>query len=120
MTLPELSAGCCSPVSLNDTSRTSKDDRLIGVLKALADPTRLDVLRLIAAQSGPICVCHIVERFDVSQPTISHHLRILRQAGLVEVTRSGGWAYYRLSPADGLRELRELSNSLAGLGVAAG
>jgi ArsR family transcriptional regulator len=60
----------------------------------LGDPTRLEIFRLIAAQSAPLCVCDIVDRFDVSQPTISHHLRVLRDAGLVTVSRRGIWAYY--------------------------
>jgi ArsR family transcriptional regulator len=74
-------------------------DRLVAVYRALGDPTRLDVFRLIAAQAAPLCVCDIVDRFNVSQPTISHHLRVLRDAGLVTVSRRGVWAYYALDPA---------------------
>jgi ArsR family transcriptional regulator len=86
-------------------------DRLVGIFRALGDPTRLDVYRLIAAQPDPLCVCDIVARFDVSQPTISHHLRILREAGLVTVSRRGVWAYYGASPG-GLDAVR---TSLSGL-----
>ena len=64
----------------------------------LGDATRLEVFRLIAAQTSPLCVCDIVDRFDVSQPTISHHLKILRDAGLVTVSRRGVWAYYAVDP----------------------
>jgi ArsR family transcriptional regulator len=60
----------------------------------LGDPTRLEIFRLITSQADPICVCDIVDRFDVSQPTISHHLKVLREAGLVTVSRRGIWAYY--------------------------
>ncbi|MFN0071575.1 MAG: ArsR/SmtB family transcription factor [Chloroflexota bacterium] len=69
-------------------------ERLIRVFRALGDGTRLEVYRLIAAQTTAICVCDIVTNFQLSQPTISHHLKILREAGLVSVSRRGVWAYY--------------------------
>ena len=85
---------CCTspliPVPLSENA----EDKLIGGLKALADPTRLAIFRLIAAQEEPICVCDIVARFEVSQPTISHHLKVLREAELITVSRRGVWAYY--------------------------
>jgi DNA-binding transcriptional ArsR family regulator len=84
---------------LPDPISPAERDRLVAVFRALGDPTRLDVYRLIATQPDPICVCDIVPRFDVSQPTISHHLKILREAGLVTVSRRGVWAYYAASPA---------------------
>ena len=74
-------------------------DRLVAVYRALGDPTRLEVFRLIAAQTAPLCVCDIVARFELSQPTISHHLKILRDAGLVTVSRRGVWAYYAVDPS---------------------
>jgi ArsR family transcriptional regulator len=83
----------------------------VTLFRALADPTRLEVFRLIASQAVPICVCEVVERFSVSQPTISHHLKILRDAGLVTVSRRGVWAYYAADP-NGLRELQESLASL--------
>jgi ArsR family transcriptional regulator, arsenate/arsenite/antimonite-responsive transcriptional repressor len=70
----------------------------VALFHALADPTRLEIFRLIAAQPAPICVCDIVDRFDVTQPTISHHLKVLREAGLVSVSRRGVWAYYAADP----------------------
>src|SRR4051794_14386817 len=86
--------GCCDipndPIPLPTTER----ERLVGMFKALSDPTRLDIFRLVAAQSAPICACDIVERFDVSQPTISHHMRVLAEGGLITVSRRGVWAYY--------------------------
>ncbi len=74
-------------------------DRLLLALKALADGTRLRIFELIAAQDAPVCACDIVDRFDVSQPTIAHHLRTLREAGLITTTRQGVWAYYAVDPA---------------------
>jgi ArsR family transcriptional regulator, arsenate/arsenite/antimonite-responsive transcriptional repressor len=63
-------------------------------LKALADPTRLRMLDLLAQQGAPLCVCEITDQFELHQPTISHHLRILREAGLIRGERRGTWAYY--------------------------
>jgi ArsR family transcriptional regulator len=90
---------CTPTVLLPSPLRSGERDRLVSVFRALGDPTRLDVYRLIAAQAEPLCVCDIVARFEVSQPTISHHLRILRQAGLVTVSRRGVWAYYAADPS---------------------
>lgn len=73
-------------------------ERLVRALKALGEPNRLEIFRLIAAQREPICVCHIVARMPLQQPTISHHLRQLREAGLVTVSRRGTWAYYAADP----------------------
>jgi ArsR family transcriptional regulator len=83
----------------------------LAVLKALADGTRFDVFRLIAVQDGEICACDIVDRFDVSQPTIAHHLKVLREAGLITVSRRGVWAWYAVDPA-GLEALGSLPESL--------
>jgi ArsR family transcriptional regulator len=85
---------------------------MVAAFKALADPTRLDIFRLIAAQAAPICACDVVDRFDVSQPTISHHLKVLREAGLITVSRRGVWAYYAADPR-GLELLRASLDSLA-------
>lgn len=103
---------CCTvpiiPVPLSATA----EDRLLAGLKALADPTRLAIFRLIAAQEDPICVCDIVSRFDVSQPTISHHLKVLREAGLTTVSRRGVWAYYAVDQ-HGMLALRGLFGQVA-------
>ena len=63
-------------------------------LKALADPTRLRMLALLAKHTEPLCVCEITPLFDLHQPTISHHLRLLREAGLADCERRGTWAFY--------------------------
>ena len=73
-------------------------EQLVRALKALGEPNRLEIFRLIAAQREPLCVCHLVERMPLQQPTISHHLRQLREAGLVTVSRRGTWAYYAVDP----------------------
>jgi ArsR family transcriptional regulator len=72
--------------------------------KALADPTRVSIVNRLAA--GECCVCDLTAVFELSQPTVSHHLRILRDAGLVEVERRGTWAHYRLLP-DAIDRLRD-------------
>lgn len=86
---------CCAPGSplLPEEERR----RLASRLKALADPTRIGIVNQLAS-SGEVCVCQLVERFDLSQPTISHHLRLLREAGLVRAAKRGTWAYYELIP----------------------
>jgi ArsR family transcriptional regulator len=73
--------------------------------KALADPTRVEIVRRLAC-CDECCVCDLNDSFDLSQPTISHHLKVLRDAGLVEATRRGTWAYYRLVP-DAVSALRQ-------------
>jgi len=83
------------------------------IAKALADPNRIEIMRLLAQQEGPLCACDIVEHFDLSQPTISHHLRILKEAGLLRGTRNGLWALYEAEP-DGVAVLEGLTRFLSG------
>lgn len=82
------------------------------MLKALADETRYAIFRLIVAQKEPICACDIVDRFDVSQPTIAHHLKVLRTAGLITVSRRGVWAYYAPDPR-GIDEIALVTRGFA-------
>lgn len=98
--------GCCTVLTSPTLLTEPVQDRLVTTYKALGDPTRLGIFRLIAAQDADVCVCDITDRFDVSQPTISHHLRVLRDAGLVTVTRRGVWAYYGVDPS-GMAFLRD-------------
>jgi ArsR family transcriptional regulator len=80
---------------------------MAGAFKILADPARLRLLSLIAAQpEGEACVCDLIEPVRLSQPTVSHHLRVLQEAGLLEREKRGLWAYYRIVP-DALEDLRE-------------
>lgn len=82
------------------------------LLKALADPTRLRILSLLSRYEGEVCVFEIVESFTLEQPTISHHLRILRDAGLVDCRKKGLWAYYYVR-RDALNRALEVINGLA-------
>ena len=91
-TLPVL---CCGP-STPPLAEEARDE-LAARFKALADPTRVAIVNRLAA-APEVCVCDLTDAFELSQPTISHHLRILREAGLVEASRRGTWAYYRLVP----------------------
>ena len=73
---------------------------LAQVFKALGDPVRLRLVSLIGAhQGGEVCVCDLTDAFDLTQPTISHHLKVLREAGIIASERRGTWVYYRLEPA---------------------
>jgi ArsR family transcriptional regulator len=73
-------------------------DALSGIYKALADPTRVQIVHILAAAAEPVCVCDFTAAFDLGQPTISHHLAKLREAGIVSSTKQGVWAFYQLNP----------------------
>ncbi|HET9901801.1 MAG TPA: metalloregulator ArsR/SmtB family transcription factor [Actinomycetes bacterium] len=89
---------CCAPVT-GDVLSTSDAEALARVFKALADPVRLRLLSMIAgAEDGEACVCDLTVGFQLSGPTISHHLKVLREAGLIEGDRRGTWIYYRAVP----------------------
>lgn len=91
-------ATCCSPITgaLLDIAAA---ERLAGVLKALGEPTRLRLVSLIAAHEGAeACVCDLTDPVGLSQPTVSHHLKVLVDAGLIDREQRGKWAYYRLVP----------------------
>jgi ArsR family transcriptional regulator, arsenate/arsenite/antimonite-responsive transcriptional repressor len=85
---------CCDGVAASITLDSARATTLASRLKALADPTRLRMLDLLAAQPQQLCVCDITSQFRLRQPTISHHLRILRQAGLISGEKRGVWSYY--------------------------
>src|SRR5687768_10170584 len=97
---------CCTTLMNVTPLLPAERERSVAVLKALADPTRLEMFRLIAGQSAGLCACDIVDRFELAQPTIAHHLKVLRDAGLVTVSRVGIWAYYAANP-EGLAVLAE-------------
>jgi ArsR family transcriptional regulator len=84
---------CCSP-SVAPSMTREQTISLADRLKALGDPTRLAMLDLLAQQSGPLCVCDLTPQFPQNQPTISHHLRLLREAGLISTEKRAIWAYY--------------------------
>jgi len=93
--LPVFQPICCGPDTLPLPERARHE--LAARFKALADPTRVAIVNCLAA-ADEVCVCDLNARFELSQPTISHHLKILREAGLVDSSRRGTWAYYRLVP----------------------
>jgi len=98
---------CCAPVL---EGRLTKHDaeQLADAFKAIADPARLRLLNFIAAQpSGETCVCYLIKPLGLSQPTVSHHLRILFAAGLLERERRGTWVFYRIVP-ERLASLRDV------------
>jgi ArsR family transcriptional regulator len=96
-TIATLAASC--PPLLAGPLDAPEADRLAGALKVLADPARLRLLSLLQAQpTGEACVCHLTEPLGLSQPTVSHHLRVLLDAGLVEREQRGSWAFYRIVP----------------------
>ncbi|MFE6968015.1 ArsR/SmtB family transcription factor [Isoptericola sp. NPDC057653] len=109
---PGAVAGCCAP-SVGDVIDPGTARDLARQLKALADPTRVQLVSIVAAHDGhEACVCDLTEPVGLSQPTVSHHLKILVEAGLLEREQRGRWAYYRAVPGavDGL--VRSLSAAL--------
>jgi ArsR family transcriptional regulator, arsenate/arsenite/antimonite-responsive transcriptional repressor len=94
---------CCEPVVFLDVDR-DRAIRMAEVAKALGDPVRLQLVDVLIKHAGKVCVCELVPLFDISQPTLSHHLKKLREAGIVDSERRGLWAYYYVLP-DALQEL---------------
>jgi ArsR family transcriptional regulator, arsenate/arsenite/antimonite-responsive transcriptional repressor len=89
----------CPPLLHGKALDARNAERLAGALKVLADPARLRLLSLIQAQpGGEACVCNLTAPLGLSQPTVSHHLKVLREAGLVEREQRGSWAYFRVVP----------------------
>src|SRR5436189_4607195 len=84
---------CCEPVVYPDVER-DEAVRMAQVAKALGDPVRLQLVDVLRKHAGKVCVCELVPLFELSQPTVSHHLKILRDAGIVDSERRGLWAYY--------------------------
>lgn len=95
--LPDV-VGCCSPL-VREPLTAALAVKLARLFKAMGDPVRLRLLSLIAShEGGEACVCALSGVFDLSGPTISHHLRVLREAGLISGERRGTWIYYRVHP----------------------
>lgn len=96
---PASEEACCPPPG---KLRARATRQFAPLFKALGDETRLEIVGLLAARGKELCVCEIESHFALSQATVSHHLRILREAGIVSAERRGTWVYYALEPA--LRE----------------
>ncbi|HJQ05775.1 MAG TPA: metalloregulator ArsR/SmtB family transcription factor [Nocardioides sp.] len=91
---PVQQVACCSPLTSEPLTQ-QQAEQVAPLLKALADPARLRLLSLVAAhENGEACVCDLNEAFDLSQPTISHHLKVLHDAGLLDRSKRGTWVYY--------------------------
>ena len=95
---------CCEPVVFPEVE-SGQAVRLAAIARALGDPVRLQLVDVLRAHAGKVCVCELVPLFDLSQPTVSHHLKVLRDAGIVGSERRGLWAYYFVLPS----ALQELS-----------
>src|SRR5437773_5649340 len=88
---------CCEPVVYPEVEREHAT-RMAAVAKALGDPIRLQLVDVLRGHAGKVCVCELTPLFDVGQPTVSHHLKVLREAGVVDSERRGLWAYYYVRP----------------------
>jgi ArsR family transcriptional regulator len=93
---PVQTVACCSPL-LRAPLSIKQAEQVAPLLKALADPVRLRLMSLVASHSGgEACVCDLTDAFDLSQPTISHHLKVLHEIGLLERSKRGVWVYYQV------------------------
>ncbi|MEV4361835.1 metalloregulator ArsR/SmtB family transcription factor [Nonomuraea sp. NPDC049625] len=112
--LPVLASECCTPLIAEPIAEDEAAE-MARVFKALGDPIRLRLLSLIGAQENGrrigdgVCVCELTGAFEVTAPTISHHLKVLREAGLIDSQRRGTWVYYWIIPAS----LKRLTSVLA-------
>ena len=110
---PVEAVACCSPVT-RDPLSAEQAERIVPLVKALADPVRLRLLSMVASHAdGEACVCDLNDAFDLSQPTISHHLKVLHEVGLLDRTKRGVWVYYSVKP-DALADLGALIGGVAG------
>jgi ArsR family transcriptional regulator len=108
---PVQAVACCSPLT-RDPLSAEQAARIAPLVKALADPVRLRLLSLVASHAdGEACVCDLNDAFDLSQPTISHHLKLLHETGLLDREKRGVWVYYRLNST----ALGDLSALLGGV-----
>lgn len=108
---PLATGGCCAPATTLRWSMEEAED-LAALLKALAHPVRLQIVDVLHRLSGQVCVCDLEAHFDLAQPTISHHLKVLRQAGIIESEQRGVWIYYHVRPT-AMQRLRSLTADLA-------
>jgi ArsR family transcriptional regulator, arsenate/arsenite/antimonite-responsive transcriptional repressor len=104
---PVETVACCSPLTASPLT-SDQAERIAPLLKAIADPVRLRLLSLVAAHEGKeACVCELQDAFDLSQPTISHHLKVLHEAGLLDRSKRATWVYYSVR-TEALADLADL------------
>jgi ArsR family transcriptional regulator, arsenate/arsenite/antimonite-responsive transcriptional repressor len=109
---PVETVACCSPLTQEPLTADAAE-RIAPLLKALADPVRLRLMSMIASHAdGEACVCDLNDAFDLSQPTISHHLKVLHEVGLLDRSKRGVWVYYAIR-ADALAEVAKLLGGVA-------
>ena len=109
---PVETVACCSPLSREPLSH-AQAEQIAPLLKALADPVRLRLMSMVAShEGGEACVCDLTDGFDLSQPTISHHLKVLHEVGLLDRSKRGVWVYYR-ARAEALTNLATLIGTTA-------
>ena len=99
LTLTAAETNTCCNLAPSLLLSPAEADELAGMFKALGHPVRLQIVELLSRFEGQVCVCDFESQFDLSQPTISHHLKILREAGLIQAEQRGLWVYYYLRPA---------------------
>jgi ArsR family transcriptional regulator, arsenate/arsenite/antimonite-responsive transcriptional repressor len=109
---PVQTVACCSPL-VQQALSAEQAERIAPLLKALADPVRLRLVSLVASHAqGEACVCDLNDAFDLSQPTISHHLKVLHEIGLLDRSKRGVWVFYRVNP-EALVDLAALLGGVA-------
>jgi len=110
---PVEAVACCSPL-MKEPLSSDAAERIAPLLKALADPVRLRLVSLVASHAdGEACVCDLNDAFDLSQPTISHHLKVLHEVGLLDRTKRGVWVYYSIK-SEAVADLGSLIGGVAG------
>jgi ArsR family transcriptional regulator, arsenate/arsenite/antimonite-responsive transcriptional repressor len=110
---PVETVACCAPLAKEPISADAAE-RIALLLKALADPVRLRLLSLVAShEDGEACVCDLNDAFELSQPTISHHLKVLHETGLLNRSKRGVWVYYQVKP----EALSDLAALIGGVGA---
>ena len=110
---PVQTAACCSPL-VSEPLDAVRATAIAPLLKALADPVRLRLLSLVASHEGQeACVCDLTDSFDLSQPTISHHLKVMHEVGLLDRSKRGVWVYYKVR-GEALSDLAKLIGGAAG------
>ncbi len=107
---PDIS---CEPQSIEPRLDTETAGRLAAALKALSHPVRLQMMDILSRGERQVCVCDIEQYFELTQPTISHHLKVLRESGLIEAEQKGLWVYYYVRPTI-LAEIKELLSGFGG------